>query len=141
MTYLLDTVAISETHKQDPDHGMRAFLENVPESDLMISVVTVAELHFGWSRLPVGARQRSVQRWVEDVEEAFEGRIMPIDSSIAAFWGQLRAEVQGSGFNVGLQDLLIAATALQHNLTVVTRNVKDFTPTGCRFINPWEVDT
>ena len=138
--YLLDTVAISETSKKNPHPGIVLFLDSVSGREMFISVVTLAELHFGWTRLPEGKRRQTIQLWTDEIENTFEGRTLPVVPAVAKLWGRGRAEMHGGGNNIGMQDLLIAATALHHDLTVVTRNVKDFTPTGCKILNPWDTE-
>lgn len=135
--YLLDTVAVSDTSKTDMHAGMQRFLSVSDPDTLYISVVSIGELRFGWAALPFGNRRSSLQEWVEQTEAAFDSRVLSVDANIARVWGDLRAKTRKDGFTIALPDLLIAATALQHDLMVVTRNIRDFEPTGCQIHNPW----
>lgn len=138
--YLLDTVAISETSKPDAHAGMQAFYSRVQVESLYISAVSIGELNYGWMSLPYGKRRENLRDWFSQVEAAFDGRVMSVDSDIARIWGELRTSVKKNGYTIGLPDLLIAATAIHYDLTVVTRNIKDFAPTGCKVLNPWDVE-
>ncbi len=140
MIYLLDTVAASEFEKPLLNQGFRQFFQSVPGDSIRISVVTLGELNYGLERLPPGRRRNQIADWLEIFEDRFRDRTILIDEPIARTWGALRVTVQRSGFNIAFDDLLIAATALHHDLTVVTRNVKDFTPTGCKILNPWDTE-
>lgn len=135
--YLLDTVTISQSGKHDFDSGVRDFLASVPVSEVYVSSITIGELQYGVRRLAEGRRKRDVGLFVDSVEHQFEGRVLNIDAEVARLWGALRSDVQSAGRTVGYNDLLIAATALHHDLIVITRNVKDFEPTRCRVLNPW----
>jgi predicted nucleic acid-binding protein len=80
-----------------------------------------------------------LEQWLDrDLPEWFEGRILPVDQSIADRWGLLRAQAQVKGRPLSVIDALLAATALQHNLTLVSRNVSDFSVVGLVIVNPWQ---
>lgn len=136
--YLLETVAVSEMSKPGARTGMMDFLSDQPLELLFISVISIGEMAYGWSRLPDGKRRAQLQEWLREVEDAFGVRALDVDPDVAREWGQLRAAVKKNGYNIDLPDLLIAATAIHHDLTVVTRNVRDFAPTGCKILNPWD---
>ena len=88
--------------------------------------------------LPPGKRRSQLEQWLErDLPEWFEGRILPVDQSIAERWGLLRAQAQMKGRPLSVIDALLAATGLQHNLTRVSRNVSDFPVAGLAIVNPW----
>ena len=135
--YLLDTVAISDSAKRAMHAGIRDFLTTTLSHQLFVSVVTIGELHFGMNLLPQGQRREDIRDWTLGVEERYQGRILAVDEAVSKVWGSVRAETKSRGFTIPVSDLLIAATALHHDLTVVTHNVKDFTPTGCKILNPW----
>lgn len=136
--FLLDTVAISETQRATMDPAMEAFYASITSDSLFLSVVSIGELHFGLNLMPAGKRREALREWVVGVEESFADRILGIDEQVGRKWGELRADIRKHGYAIEFNDLLIAATALHHDLTVVTRNVKDFAPTGCKLFNPWE---
>lgn len=123
------------------DPAMEAFYESVTSEVLFLSVVSIGELYFGLNLMPMGKRREALNGWLVTVEESFANKILGVDEQLSRRWGQLRADIQKRGFTIAYNDLLIAATALRHDLTVVTRNVRDFAPTGCRFMNPWEPTT
>lgn len=132
--YLLDTVVLSEMRKRDPDHNVRAWLTSAREDSLFISAITVGEIERG-----IALQRRRDPRfaaalgaWLHDVLSLYGDRVLPVDIRVARHWGALAARVGHAG-----ADLLIAATALEHGLTVVTRNVADFEPTGVSTIDPF----
>lgn len=138
--YLLDTVAVSQSQKSERHSGYSDFVLGTAPEHKFISSVTLGELYFGLKLLPGGKRREALESWLLMTELDFAGRILPVDEEVAARWGALRAEMHKAGYTIALNDLLIAATALHHDLTVVTRNVRDFAPTGCKVLNPWKDD-
>lgn len=99
-----------------------------------VSAVTLGELHYGVERLKESRRRRELHDWVKTVEEDYAGRIVPLDTTIAAAWGRLRAIAP----NTQTVDSQLAATALAYDFAFVTRNVKHFRFDGLRVVNPWE---
>lgn len=136
--FLLDTVAVSDTSKVESHPGMVRFLSHCDPSTLYISVVSIGELRYGCAVLPDGRRRSGLEVWIDETEKAFGNRVLDVNADVARIWGELRAAVKKDGFTIALPDLLIAATALAYDLTVVTRNTRDYAPTGCRLINPWD---
>lgn len=138
MSFLLDTNVVSEWTKQRPNAGVVAWLAEADEDRVFISVVTVAELRHGIERLPAGPRRDRLGAWLsEDLPSRFDMRVLPVDLGTASTWGKVMARGQAVGRPVGTMDAFIAATAEQHDLTVVTRNVTDFEALNVRLINPW----
>lgn len=136
--FLLDTCGISEFSKISPDLGLISWLARVNPTIVFLSAVTIGELQYGISRAPDGQRRRHLERWLRsDVLPDFEERILPFDGEVAERWGRLRAERRKSGTPIPAIDAMIAATALQYNLAVVTRNEADFQGTGIDILNPW----
>ena len=135
--YLLDTMVVSALRRPDRHAAVVRWLEAQPAEALYISVIIVAEIMYGAvrqsRRQPAFAEQ--LEQWLEAVVTSFHDRVLPLDEEAAKRWGLLHAELGYTN-----SDLQIAATALRHNLTVVTRNVRDFIPTGVRVINPFEGD-
>jgi predicted nucleic acid-binding protein len=110
----------------------------VDESLLFISVVTLAEIRRGIELLPPGVRHRRLDIWLtEDLIPRFEDRALPVDNAVADGWGRLMSRSQAAGRTLPTLDTFIAATAMTHDLTLVTRNVKDFDALGLRVLNPW----
>lgn len=135
MNYLLDTNVLSELRSSKGEFRVRAWVDSQPTRELAISVVTVIEIETGILRLartdPYQAGK--LQRWFEDrVLTAFAGRILPIDLLTARHVAPLHVPDPAPR-----HDALIAATALTHGLTVVTRNVVDFRRAGVEVIDPW----
>ncbi len=139
MNFLLDTNVVSEWVKPRPDAGVVAWLAEVDEDRVFISVVTLAELRHGIERMAAGTRRSRLETWLTDeLTSRFEARVLSIDADIANLWGRITARGQAEGRSVGPMDAFIAATAEQHDLALVTRNVSDFESLGVRLVNPWD---
>lgn len=136
--YLLDTVAISEGAILKQDRGYADFIQGTSPDSKLISVASIAELRYGLNLLPDGKRKVALESWVETTEQEFSDRTLEVEGQRVIVWGTLRAGMQKQGFTIAYNDLLISATAQYYDLTVVTRNVRDFAPTGCKLFNPWE---
>ena len=123
MRYLLDTCAISEPTKQRPNQGLVSWLQRQDEQSLFLSVVTLGELNKGISKLKQGHSKKSALiKWVnEDLVQRFDQRILHVDDDVAVQWGELLGESEQSGYIIPAVDALIAATALVHSLTIITR--------------------
>lgn len=138
MTYLIDTNVVSEWMSASPATQTLDWLRNADEDTVYLSVITIGELRFGIERLQTGWKRSRLEEWLtENVMQRFEGRILPIDSHTADTWGRVAAGTTANGRPIQPADGLIAATALYHDLIVVTRNVKDFEPTGVNVMSPW----
>jgi toxin FitB len=136
MSYLLDTNVISETIRNQPHKSVIKWFEQVPSEALFISVLTLGEIRRGIETLADKKRRERLRNWLEhDLAGWFDGRILSIDLAVADRWGRLIAE---TGRSVPTIDSLLAATALSHELRLVTRNVQDFSYAGLEVINPWE---
>jgi toxin FitB len=138
--FLLDTVVISELRKplRQRNPNLVNWIKAVSSRDLFISVVTIGEIERG-----IEQQQRlnpefatSLTAWLDVVSRTYEGRILPVDIAVARRWGRLSQQVGNRGL-----DLAIAATALEHGLTVVTRNVSDFERTGVSVLDPFDSRT
>lgn len=115
-------------------------IESLSGEDIFLSVITIGELVKGIELLAPGRRQMSFKSWLEHLKRNFASRILPVDEEVAMIWGQLVAAAQRDGKQVSAVDGLIAATARRHGLSVMTRNVDDFRPTGVPLLNPWPAD-
>jgi len=113
-------------------------MKSVPETSLYLSVLTIGELRKGIDSLPTSRRREKLESWVGVIKLRFDGRILQLDLAAAEQWGSMVA----AGFRLGrplpIMDGLIAATALEHGLTLVTRNIRDFARLGVDVFNPWE---
>jgi hypothetical protein len=138
--FLLDTNVLSEFNRRgDPNPLVKQWLEAADTRALYASVLTLAEIRFGVELLPPSKRRMQLEEWLDrDLPAWFDGRVLPIDRSIADRWGVLRAQAQMKGRPLSVVDGLLAATALQHSLTIVSRNVSDFAVLGPAVVNPWE---
>lgn len=132
---LLDTVALSELMKSRPNPRVLTWLSRQDPSAVFISVVTLGEIERGIERQrredPVFARR--LDSWRDGVIEEFGERVLPVTTEISLLWGRLGG--QRGHLNI---DLLIAATAIEHDLAVVTRNVRHFEGTGAKVLNPFD---
>jgi predicted nucleic acid-binding protein len=138
VSYLLDTCVLSEFQRSTPQATVVAWLRAQEEETFFLSVLTLGELQRGISRLPASRKRNRLQAWLDsDLRQRFEGRILPIDDSVALRWGEVQARVEARGKPLPVMDNLIACTALIHNLAVVTRNGEDFARTGVRVVDPW----
>jgi len=109
------------------------------ESLLYLSVLTLGEIRKGAAILPQSKRRTHLESWLEiDLQVRFSGRILGIDNAVSDRWGWLTAEAERKGKPLAAIDGLLAATALHHNLTIVSRNVSDFTSTRVPILNPWD---
>jgi toxin FitB len=136
MSYLIDTSVISETIKNHPDKTVIEWLEQVPSEALFVSVITLGEIRKGIEDLADKERKEKLRVWLEhDFTDWFEDRILPIDTEVADRWGRMIAETR---HNIPVIDSLIAATALTHNLRLVTHNAQDYNYAGIEVIDPWE---
>lgn len=137
MTYLIDTNVVSELRRPDrASQAVVAWAAFVPQSDMFISSVTILELQLGALQLAHRdpAAGRLIGEWLRKVIERFRDRILAVDLAVALKCAELHVPDPKSE-----HDALIAATALVHNLVVVTRNTPDFARTGVRLLDPWQV--
>jgi predicted nucleic acid-binding protein len=103
-----------------------------------LSVLTFAEIRFGIEKLAQGARRERLRRWMEtELTDRFEDRMLDIDRSIAELWGVIMARAAAVSVRLPVMDTLLAATAEHHGMTMVTRNVRDFTRAGVATLDPW----
>lgn len=138
MKYLLDTTVLSETQRPKPADSVLRWLSERDETTLFISVLTLGELHCGIARLAEGKRRDDLQNWVDrELASRFYGRVLPVDEEVAAEWGRLNGMARQRGEPLPAVDSLIAATALVHHLTVVTRNARDIGRCGVPLLDPW----
>jgi predicted nucleic acid-binding protein len=137
--FLLDTNIPSEMTRPRPQPSVSAWLDDADDDQLYFSVVSLGEILKGVTLLSESKRRRLLQKWLDEtLRPWFEGRILPVNQPIAERWGVLAGKCQMKGRPLKVVDGLIAATALEHDLTVVTRNVKDFAGLGVTVFNPWD---
>jgi predicted nucleic acid-binding protein len=131
--FLLDTMVLSELEEAVPNAGLVRWVSRVDWNDVYLSVVTVAEIVQGISRLPHSAKRRAYEASLDLLPLRFEGRILPVDYGVAVEYGRIQGELGP----LPALDTFIAATAIVHRQTVVTRNTKDIGRTGARVLDPW----
>ena len=137
--YLLDTNCVSELVAPKPEARVIEWVDATDEATLYLSVLTLGEIRKGVASLPLSKRRTRLETWLEvDLEARFSGRIVPIDAAISDRWGSIAAEAKRKGKVLPVIDGLLAATALHHNLTVVSRNASDFKQSMVRVLNPWD---
>lgn len=133
--FLIDTDVLSELRKRERHPGVSHWIDAQRLTDLYLSVITIGEIERGITRQlrrdPVFAAELTL--WLDHVVSLYADRVLDIDLSTARRWGRLSGELGHVS-----SDLLIAATALERGLTVVTRNVRHFEPTGVRVLNPFD---
>ena len=136
--FLLDTNCISELVRLKPEPRVMDWMGAVDESMLYLSVLTLGEIRKGVAGLPQSKRRTRLETWLElELRARFSGRVLSIGGDIADRWGLLAADAKRKGKALSTIDGLLAATALRHNLTIVSRNVADFTDTQVPVLNPW----
>lgn len=136
--FLLDTNVVSELTRERPEPRVLAFLNRTPSPSL--SAIVVHEILFGIRIMAAGRRKARLQTALSALLDAFDERILPLDRAGAEWAARIRADAIRSGRTPSVADMLIAGTAAAHNLTVATRNVRDFEGLGVEIVNPWEFD-
>ena len=135
MSYLIDTNVLSELRRKLPNARVVHWFSQRPATTLYLSVLTLGEIRKGIEVLPDPARRLILLDWLETrLPTFFAGRILPIDAAVADRWGRMVAQ---AGRPVPAIDSLLAATAEQHGLTLVTRNLRDVKGLAVQVINPW----
>lgn len=137
--FLLDTNVISELMKPRPSRRVIAWVESTAEPLMYLSVITIGEVRKGIDLLGDGdPRRAALQSWLDrDVRIRFAGRLLAFDDGVAERWGQLEAFAKKRRLTLPTIDAQLAATALHHGLTLVTRNTADIAPTGVPLFDPW----
>jgi len=140
VNYLLDTCVISELIRSKPTASVVKWVSLCHENQLYLSVLTLGEIQKGIAKLSDIKRKDALQHWLDnDLKERFEHRILPISLETALTWGELLGIAEATGTSIPSIDGLIGATAMAHNMTVVTRNEKDISLTGAKILNPWAI--
>lgn len=139
MKYLLDTCVISELVSRQPNPHVLKWIDSIDADGVYMSVITVGEITKGIEKLPNSKRRRKLSDWLEnELLVRFQDNLIELDVDILIQWGKLNARLEITGHRAPAIDSLIAATALEHDLILVTRNESDFAGTGVEVLNPWE---
>ncbi len=134
--YLLDTNVVSELAKQNPNEAVARYLNS--QDDLWLPAIVVEELELGVQLLPAGRRRNELRAWLSQILTDFEGRIATIGRREAEWAAVFQARAHLGGRAIELGDALIAGTAMANEMTIVTRNVRDFGGLDLEVFNPWE---
>lgn len=134
--FLADTNVISEPRHKHPNARVLTWLAT-HEAEIFVSAVTIAELQSGIGLLEKGRKKASLQAWFDTLLQISEGTVLPFDGAVAVTWGLMNADLVRQGKPLPISDSFLAATALHYNLTVATRNERDFLAAGVKTVNPW----
>ncbi|NWF62961.1 MAG: type II toxin-antitoxin system VapC family toxin [Chloroflexi bacterium] len=139
MNYLLDTCVINELISTHPNPDVIGFVDSLEQEEIYLSVITVGEITKGIHLLPNSERKRQLETWLRDAFLArFDGHILPLDTKVFMRWGELSANLERLGLPpASAMDSLIAATALTHQMVLVTMHEDDFRNTQLEIVNPW----
>ena len=138
MNFLLDTCVISEMVKAEPSQKVLDWISAKQASQLYISSITWAELHRGVAKLPASKRRNELTEWLGDLDEQFGERKLPFCAKTAEHWGLMISAIECQGKSMPVIDSLICATAQYNDMTLVTRNTKDFVNAQVLLIDPWQ---
>ena len=138
MNFLLDTCTISEPKQKLPNEKVLEWIDAQDESKLFLSVLTIGEIRKGIVRLDSGKKKAELENWLEKLRVRFSRRILPITEKTFLVWGKMYGEFERKGIVRPAFDSLLEATALEHDLIFVTRNVKNFQNSQVTILNPWE---
>jgi len=135
---LLDTNVLSEVTRPAPDARVMEWLDGLDEDRSFISVVSIAEIRRGVALMDEGRKREALAEWLtRDLPQRFEQRVLPVDEPVALAWGDLMGLAKRRGRGLSSMDGLIAATAVARQLTLATRNTKDFEGFGVELFDPW----
>ncbi len=138
MSYLLDTCVFTEFSRRKPNARLIRWMDGVGEERLYISVITIGELQRSIEALPDSQRKDELMIWVnEGLKERLKDRILPLDLVTFTLWGSMTSWKELDGKPMGVIESLIAATALRHNLIIVTNQVEAYLRCGAQVVNPW----
>jgi toxin FitB len=139
VNYILDTNVISELVAAQPSPKVIRWLETIDPDKIFLSAITIGELKKGIEKLPKSKKKDRLNQWLhDDLLARFQGHILPIDENTMLCWGALNAQLEAVGHPIPVMDGLLAASALQHHYTFVTRNADHFQETGVMLVNPWD---
>jgi len=138
MKFLLDTNVISEPKQKTPNKKVLEWLDAQDESKLFLSVLSIGEIRKGIARLESGKKKTELEEWLEKLRNRFARRLLPLSEKTFLVWGKMCGEFENKGIIRSALDSLLEATALEHDLILVTRNVKNFQNSQVTILNPWE---
>ena len=137
-SWLIDTNILSELRRARPEPKVAAFVAAQPLESLFVSVVTFAEIRFGIERIADAARRAELNDWLaHKVRPMFDERVLPVSEDVMFKWRLLVEEGRKAGHTFSQPDLIIAATALHHGLTILSRDTSDYEKARVAILNPW----
>jgi toxin FitB len=138
VSYLLDTCVLSELAAKRPNPSVVSWIDGIDPDSIYISVLTIGEIQKGIEKLKNPARKRVLEAWLQDkLLVRFRDRLVLLDTAVLLVWGTLTGRLEAEGKTIPAIDSLLAATALQARLVLVTRNEDDFLRSGVQLLNPW----
>lgn len=138
MNFLLDTNIVSEPKQKRPNKRVLEWLDAQDEAKLYLSVLAIGEIKKGIARLESSKKKAILEKWLEQLRARFSRRILPITEKTFLVWGKMCGEFERKGVRRPAFDSLLEATALEHDMIFVTRNVKNFQNSQVMILNPWE---
>lgn len=138
MKFLLDTCVIAEYQKRVPAAKVIGWLSSQLEESLFLSVLTLGEIEKGITRLPASKRRRELENFLDRLVSRFDRRTLALDAPTLRRWGRLTGNLEKKGRVLPIVDSFLAATALEYELTIITRNTADFKGTDAQILNIWE---
>jgi predicted nucleic acid-binding protein len=138
MSFLIDTNVISESVRPRPNLTVLNWIADQDKSRLILSAVTIGEIRRGIERLHSGSKKAHLQNWLEELRFKFSGRILPLTEETFSIWGKMFVGFEAKGLARPLLDSMLEATALEHDLILVTRNARNFKGSSVTILNPWQ---
>ena len=139
MNYLLDTCVLSESRKKRANPAVVTWLNSVDENRLYVSVIAMAEIQKGISKLADSVQKSDLQLWLDQaLLPRFGERVLDVSRDVALLWGVMQGNFAKKGESLPVIDSLLGVTAIHHDLTIVTRNTRDFERMPVELINPWD---
>ena len=138
MSFLLDTNVISEPQQKQPDENVLRWIDENDYTRFFLSVITIGELKKGVERLPSGQKKARLHNWVEELRVKLSYRILPLTEQTLLTWAKVNADYENRGLSRSAFDSLLEATAIENDLILVTRNVRNFKNTQVTILNPWK---
>jgi predicted nucleic acid-binding protein len=137
--YLLDTNVLSELVARQPNQQVVRWIDDLDTESVYLGVITIGELRKGIEKMPDSPRKDMLSNWLtDDLLVRFAGRVLSVDTGVMLTWGELTGRTERAGRSRPALDSLIAALAIHHNCSLVTRNEADFEAIGVSVINPWK---
>ncbi len=137
MRTIVDTCVLSEIRRPRADEQVQAAVAAICPDDAFLSALTIGELVQAVERLPASAKRRALESWLREIQSGFANQILSIDAWTARRWGELSTRARANGRPLPVVDGLLAATALRHDMALMTRNLRHFEGTGVFVVDPW----